>query len=274
MLCKLGLRGFYSSRGSALQHAKCNTRGLLQAGPRHASSASSAIDYSLYLVTDDKYLSGDLAQRVRAFIDGGVSCVQVRLKKAGTADYVEATRRVLEVARPRGVPVLVDDRLDVCLAAGADGLHVGAGDLDPATARRLLGPGKLLGISTYGDQGRILAACAPEVRADYVAGGGVAASTTKTYSTKGAEHLRGVKDFLATLPHSPPLVAIGGIGRDNAFEVVLNGADGVAVVASLLDGPASGDFQRAKELRDIIDSAHATALQQQRSSAGESSSSS
>lgn len=196
--------------------------------------------------------------------------MQIRMKKAKTADYVEATRRVLEVTRPRGVPVLVDDRLDVCLATGADGLHVGDGDLDPVVARRLLGPDKLLGISTYGEKNRIMAACAPEVRADYVAGGGVATSTTKpSSSARGAMHLRGVKDFLVSLPHSPPLVAIGGISCSNAFEVVLSGADGVACVASLLDGPSTGDFSRAKELRDIVDDAHSATLRRHPSLGGE-----
>lgn len=218
---------------------------------------SSSIDYGLYLVTDDKYITADFPQRVGAFIDGGVSCIQVRLKKANTAAYVELTRKVLEIARPRGVPVIVDDRLDVCLATEADGLHVGDGDLDPVIARRLLGPSRLLGISTYGEKDRIIVACGQDVRADYVAGGGVAVSTTKTYLTKGAHALRGVKDFLVSLPHSPPLVAIGGIGCGNAADVVLSGADGVACVSSLLDGPAAGDLQRTKELRKIIDAARA-----------------
>jgi len=262
MLCRqvfgtLSFTGFRRFHGRPLRHTEFGTRNLVLPGPRFLSSS---VDYRLYLVTDDKYVFTDLPQRIGAFIDGGVTCVQMRMKNAGTADYVEATRRVIEVARPRGVPVLVDDRLDVCLAAQADGLHVGAGDMDPAIARRLLGPDKLIGVSTYGEKERVLAACGPDVRADYVAGGGVATSSTKTYPTKGAVHLRGVKDLLTSLPNSPPLVAIGGIGCSNVFDVLLSGADGVACVASLLDGPAADDVQRAKELRSIVDDAHAAIL--------------
>ncbi|CAK0848045.1 unnamed protein product [Prorocentrum cordatum] len=203
-------------------------------------------DYELYLVTDDTYLDGLFYEKIAAAVEGGVTCVQLRLKHASTATLVEWGHRVRELTRQAGVPLIIDDRLDVALACDADGLHVGGEDLPWRTARRLLGPSRILGCSTYGRPDLVREALHPEVRADYLGSGAIFATSTKHSSVpKGIEHLPGLRRLVAeeAAGRTVPIVAIGGVGLAASGECVAAGADGVAAVSALL-GHASAEGTR------------------------------
>ena len=203
------------------------------------------IDYSLYLVTDRALARGrPLADVVRAAVAGGVTCVQLREKEASAREFVAAARELLALLRPLGVPLIVNDRIDVALAAGADGVHVGQQDLSVADARRLGPPGWIVGVSA---ESVADAARAERDGADYVGASPIFATPTK------ADHapplgLAGLRALRAAT--KLPLVAIGGLHAGNARDVVRAGADGLAVVSAIVaaDDPRAA----AAELRRKI----------------------
>jgi thiamine-phosphate pyrophosphorylase len=185
-------------------------------------------DGSVYLVTDRGLARGrPLEQVVEAAVRGGVTAVQLREKEATTREYVALARRLLEVLRPVGVPLLIDDRVDVALAAGADGVHVGQSDMRYEDARRLLGPGALIGL-TVEDDGQ--AREADSLDADYLGVSPIFATPTKT-DTGPPWGLDGLRRLRSASSHR--LIAIGGVHPGNATEVVRAGADGVAVVSAI-----------------------------------------
>lgn len=206
------------------------------------------IDYSLYLVTDSELARGRrLVDLVGAAIDGGATMVQYREKGATTRAMVEEARALRGLCRSRGVTFIVNDRLDVALAVDADGLHVGQDDLPAPLARRLLGRGKILGVSVGSAPE---AASAAADGADYVGASPIFATPTKADAPlpMGIEGLRA----LAGAAHLP-IVAIGGINAENAAAVLEAGAAGLAVVSAIVsaDEPESA----ARALRKIIDEA-------------------
>ncbi len=214
--------------------------------------------FRLYLVTDDKYHDGDLVEKIRLAVRGGVSCVQVRLKEAGTMEYVRLVKQVKDALEKDGagnVPVMVDDRLDVALAAGADGLHVGDGDLEPKLARKFLPKDMILGVSLYGELDRARALIQESKQEgftiDYVAGAGVASSTTKAFEPKGHESYDAFKKGLVSAGFEHPVVAIGGLDANNAEDVVYSGADGVCFVSGLLALPTDQVEAQARKLLDL-----------------------
>ncbi|CAE8702721.1 unnamed protein product, partial [Polarella glacialis] len=101
---------------------------------------AAEVSYEVYLVTDDAFLDDQFFNKVAASLQGGATCVQLRLKHVSTATYVDWGEKVRKLTRDFGVPLIVDDRLDVALAMDADGLHIGGEDLPWKIARRLLGP--------------------------------------------------------------------------------------------------------------------------------------
>lgn len=183
----------------------------------------------IYLVTD-RALCGDrdLVSLVEAAVDGGATCVQLREKTAETRAFVEVCRALVARLRPRGVPVLVNDRLDVALAAEADGLHVGQSDLSVEDARRLLPPGALLGLSV---ETLAQAEAARDLPVDYLGVSPLFATPTKT-NTAPPFGLAGLAQVRARSRH--PLVAIGGLNAQNAAAARAAGADGIAVVSAIL----------------------------------------
>jgi len=157
----------------------------------------------------------------------GARIIQLRLKGAADAAYLDLAREAVAAARARGAALVVNDRADIALLAGADGVHVGQGDLTPRDARSVLGAGWLIGLSTHS---------LPQARAalsepiDYLAVGPVFATGTKVDADPvvGTDLLRRVRRLT-----SLPLIAIGGISAERAAEVVGAGADGVAVISGL-----------------------------------------
>lgn len=194
-----------------------------------------AIDYSLYLVADADYAAGrDLAGLVDAAVDGGVTVVQLRAKHLEGAAFVALASEIAGRLARRGVPLLVNDRVDVALACGAAGVHLGQEDVPVAVARRLLGPGAVLGVSvnTPGEARK-----AERDGADYIGAGPAYATSTKETPlvVLGPAGIGLIKRATRL-----PVVAIGGVGAANAAEMASAGADGIAVVSAILGAPDAG----------------------------------
>lgn len=188
-----------------------------------------SVDYALYLVTDapQRYDARGLLANVEAAVAGGATVVQYRAKE-GSPDELLATARALrDLLRPRGVPLIINDRVDLALACGADGVHVGQDDAPPAQVRARLGKGPLLGLSiTHPSQ---MAAVDPDV-VDYLGIGPV----FPTGSKDDAAPALGLDAFGRLCRETRlPVVAIGGITVENAGEVFAAGAAGIAVVSAL-----------------------------------------
>jgi thiamine-phosphate pyrophosphorylase len=177
---------------------------------------------------------------------GGVDCVQVREKQMDGDDFAAHVREVISLARPRGVCVIVNDRADIALAAGADGVHLGQSDVSVRDVRRIAGRSLLVGVSTH-DLTEAERAVADG--ADYCGVGAMFASSTKERETSGVEYLRA---FVERFPGAPHL-AIGGINVGNVSQVVQAGARGVAISAAIC---AADDPQLvARSLSDEINAA-------------------
>lgn len=203
-------------------------------------------DWSLYLVTDRGLAGGRPIEGViEAAVRGGVSAVQLREKEASTREFVELGRKCQALLRPLGIPLLINDRLDVALAIGADGVHIGQSDMEYAIARRLLGPEAIIGLSVETPEQAELAA---GLDADYLGVGPIFATATKPDAAAawGLERLAALRKKSGQV-----LVAIGGIGAANAAQVIEAGADGIAVVSAIC--AAAHPEQAARELRREIE---------------------
>jgi thiamine-phosphate pyrophosphorylase len=189
-------------------------------------------DPSLYLVTDPALGRGrPLLEIVAAAVRGGVTLVQLRDKQADGRALLAEARALVELLTPLGVALIVNDRVDVAVAAGAAGCHVGQSDLPAAAARALLGPDALLGVSLDAVE---QAVDIDPVMVDYVAHGPFATTATKADAggAVGGEGIARVR-ALSRLP----LVAIGGLDAGNLGPAITAGADGIAVVSAIMAAP-------------------------------------
>ena len=187
-----------------------------------------AIDYSIYLVTDEACLHGRLLLKcVEEALAAGVTLVQYRAKAAdGGVLYAEACK-LKELCDKYNVPLIINDRLDIALAVGAAGVHLGQDDLPCAVARRLLGEDFIIGVSAHNPAEAVQAV---SEGADYLGCGAVFGTATKHDVAKlGLENLRAIRKAVAV-----PMVGIGGITADNYAEVLATGADGAAIVSGIL----------------------------------------
>lgn len=190
------------------------------------------LDLSVYLVTDTR-LSGPrgVTAVAAAAARGGVTIVQLRDPDATTRELIAAAEALQAALAPHGVPLVINDRVDVALAVGADGVHLGDRDMPAATARRLLGPGGIIGVTVH--DAAEARAVAPEI-ADYAGIGPVFATTTKAEARPAI----GVDGFRALRRLVPlPVVGIGGIDAARTTDVIAAGADGVAVVSAICAAP-------------------------------------
>lgn len=178
----------------------------------------------LYAVTPDEADTARLAALVDRVLQGRPALLQYRNKRASTALRREQADVLLTLCRAAGVPLLINDDLELALAVGADGVHLGRDDGDPAAAREVLGPRRLLGVTCYSEFER--AARGAAAGADYVAFGAMFASSSKPGAPRAPLELLG----RARRELGVPVAAIGGITRENAFEVIAAGADLVAVI--------------------------------------------
>jgi thiamine-phosphate pyrophosphorylase len=185
-------------------------------------------DLRLYLVIGpDAVLGRPLRDVALAAVSGGATAVQLRQKGGATRAFVEEARALVAALRPHGVPVIVNDRVDVALAADADGVHVGQDDMSPEDARRILGPELLVGLSvTSLQEARAVNAAV----VDYVGIGPVFATASKSDAAPPLG-IEGMAQLCRAL--RLPAVAIGGINHRNAAQVLATGVQGIAVVSAL-----------------------------------------
>jgi thiamine-phosphate pyrophosphorylase len=202
-------------------------------------------DFRLYLVTDRTLSLGrPLEGIVEAAVRGGVSAVQLREKSCSTEEYIETASRIKKVLGPFGVPLIINDRVEVALEVGAVGVHLGQGDMPPAEARKLLGPDAVIGLSVETPE---QADEADHLDVDYLGVSPIFPTPTKT-DLMTAWGLQGLRLLRSRSRHK--LIAIGGINSSNAAEVMEAGADGIAVVSAICSAP---DPQAAAhELRTIV----------------------
>jgi len=202
----------------------------------------ASLDFTLTLVTDaPEHYRISLLDHVAAAIDGGVSVVQFRDTSPAKGRLYATARALRDLTRSRGVPLVVNDHLDLALAVDADGAHVGQSDLPVEAARRVLGRGKILGLSVT-NLAEFLAADLALV--DYLGVGPIYPTGSKTDAAPatGLPLLAGI-----AARSSRPVVAIGGITLERAREVFAAGAAGVAVIAAL--SQASDPAEAARSLR-------------------------
>lgn len=186
------------------------------------------IDYSIYLVTDETCLKGiSLLEAVEQALKGGVTVVQYRSKDAeGGKLYQEALALKL-LCDSYDVPLIINDRLDIAMAVGAAGVHVGQEDFPCREARKLLGEDYIIGVSSHNPQEALQAVADG---ADYLGCGAVFGSATKhNVGTLGLDNLKAIRQAVAI-----PMVGIGGINSSNYEAVLQTGANGAAIVSGIL----------------------------------------
>lgn len=201
-------------------------------------------NFILYAVTDRRWLNGmSLAEAVEQAIKGGAGIVQLREKNLNDAEFLQEAIELKAVCKRYNVPLIINDNVDVMLKADADGIHVGQSDLDAADVRKLIGPDKILGVSAHNpDEARL----AVKHGADYLGVGAAFATDSKT--------------DVNVVPHSVykeicnevaiPVVAIGGINKENIAELKGSGISGAAVISAIF---AADDIEAAaRELKERI----------------------
>ena len=200
----------------------------------------------LYLVTDRGLCGGrDLCEIVRAAAAGGVTMVQLREKDIDTRTFVEEALALKGVLAPLGIPLIINDRVDVVLATDADGVHIGQSDMPYETARRLLGPEKIIGLSVENMQ-QVVQANSFDV--DYIGVSPVFATPTKT-DTAAPFGIEGLREAVTLSRH--PAVGIGGMNSSTAAQVFAAGAAGIAVVSAIMADDNPGEASR--RLMEIIE---------------------
>ena len=183
----------------------------------------------IYPITDTRISKLSHVAQVEKLIEGGATFIQLREKYAAPQDFYEAAKLALEYARTRGVKIIINDRLDIALALGADGVHLGQDDLPPEKARQILGKKAIIGFSTHNLEQAI---CAAELPIDYLAIGPVYATKTKENpdQTVGLEGIQVVRKAVGDFP----IVAIGGISYQNLQSIFESGANSAAIISDLI----------------------------------------
>ena len=189
------------------------------------------IDYTLYLCTDSGLMSSaTVEESVERAVQGGCSVVQLREKEASSLELFRLAERVKRVTDKYGVPLIINDRLDICQAVDAAGVHLGQSDLPCAEARRILGAEKIIGVSAATPEE---AAKAQADGADYQGVCAVFPTTTKTNTRKVTpEIIRGIRQAVTI-----PFVVIGGVNAENITRLYGLGIDGAAVISAVIAQP-------------------------------------
>ncbi len=211
------------------------------------------VDLRLNAIVDPERANGrSLVDLARAVVAGGATLIQLRDKHGSTRRMIEEARAIHAALAGSGVPLVINDRVDVALVAQADGVHVGQDDMRVEDARRLLGPDAIIGLSI---KSVALAEAAPIDALDYVGVGGVYATTSKDNPNPpiGVAGLAAIVAAFRGRRRDLPICGIAGIDASNARDVIAAGADGVAVISAL---SMRGDPEAAaRELRAIVDAA-------------------
>ena len=196
----------------------------------------------LYAVTDRAWTGPlTLYQQVEAALQGGVTCVQLREKQLDKAAFLDEARQICALCHRYGVPFIVNDDLDVALASGADGVHVGQSDMEAGAVREKLGPDKIIGVSAQTVEQALLA---EQKGADYLGVGAVFPTGSKDDAVEVShETLKAICEAVKI-----PVIAIGGISTGNVMELSGSGICGIAVISAIF---AKLDIEAAaKELKE------------------------
>jgi len=203
------------------------------------------INYDLYLVTDRELSLGrSLVEVIKAAVDGGVTIVQLREKDCTTRDFLQVAQEVAGFLKPLNIPLIINDRVDIALAVGADGLHIGQSDMPYEIARKLMGADAIIGLSVENVQDAIEA---EELDVDYLGLSPIFSTPTKT-DIKHELGLEGIRKIKEISRHK--LVAIGGINLSNTKAIIAAGADGIAVVSAICS--ADDPKKAAEELLEEV----------------------
>ncbi len=200
----------------------------------------------VYPITDTTLTRLSHAEQVRRLAAGGATIVQLREKKMPARDFYVEAQAAVTVAHEAGLKVIINDLVDIALAVGADGIHLGQEDMPVDVARRLLGPKSIIGFSTHNLH---QAQKALNLPADYLAVGPIFATQTK--ENPDPELSLAALSSIAGLVGNRPLVAIGGITQGNAKDVFDAGATSLALISSLLSDPEAITARTAALLRAL-----------------------
>lgn len=183
----------------------------------------------LYAITDAQLSGLSHADQVACLAAGGATLVQLREKHLPSDAFCKEAKQAIEIARRLNVQIIINDRVDIAMLLHADGVHLGQGDLHPLAARELLGPSAIIGLSVH-NTGQAKKALGLPI--DYLAAGPIFPTQSKDNPDPilGLEGMRRIRREIGTLP----LVAIGGINRNNIGSTIENGADSVAMIGALL----------------------------------------
>lgn len=209
------------------------------------------VDVRLNVILDPEHSGGRaLPELARAAVSGGATLLQYRDKTAETGAFVANARAILAAIEGTGVPLLINDRIDVALAAGTDGVHIGQSDMTPEDARRLLGPAPIVGLTV---RSMAEAEAVPVDLVDYVGIGGVFATSSKQNKNPpiGLDGLAEISAFLDARGPDLGRVAIAGITADTTAKVITAGAHGVAVISAV--SRAADPTAAAAALRHVVD---------------------
>ena len=185
----------------------------------------------IYPITDTSISGLPHRDQVKQLIEGGATLIQLREKRMAPHEFFQDARNAMNIAHSAGVKLIINDRVDIALAIGADGVHLGQTDMPVEAARRLLGEHAIVGFSTHNVNQVEEAVSLP---IDYLAFGPIFPTATKENPDPfvGVTELPQIKNLVGSLP----LVAIGGISAETIREVLISGADSVAIISAVLNG--------------------------------------
>lgn len=205
------------------------------------------VDYSLYLVTDRSLTLGrDLLFIIEEAILGGVTVIQLREKSCSSRKFYDVAKEVSLLTKRYGIPLIINDRLDIALAVEAEGLHIGQSDLPYSVARKIMGPDAIIGLSVESVEDAI---DAESLDVDYLGISPIFSTTTKIDTAKPLG-FNGIKKIKRVSSHK--LVAIGGVNLANTPAMISSGADGVAVVSAICsaDSPKEASQKLLKAVKE------------------------
>ena len=182
---------------------------------------------TLYAVTDRAWVGRQsLYEQIEAAINGGATCIQLREKKLGEIEFLKEATEISALCKSRGVPLIINDNVDIAVKCGADGVHVGQDDMSVAQVRRIVGSEMIIGASAHSVEEALEAV---KNGADYLGAGAVFATSTK--SDTNILPMETLKDICRAA--DVPVVAIGGINKENIMKLSGSGVDGVALVSAV-----------------------------------------
>ena len=182
---------------------------------------------TLYAVTDRAWVGRQsLYEQIEAAINGGATCIQLREKELGEIEFLKEATEISALCKSRGVPLIINDNVDIAVKCGADGVHVGQDDMSVAQVRRIVGSEMIIGASAHSVEEALEAV---KNGADYLGAGAVFATSTK--SDTNILPMETLKDICRTA--DVPVVAIGGINKENIMKLSGSGVDGVALVSAV-----------------------------------------